>query len=125
MDKEWFAPHELVGVAGLPKSPQGLNKRAREDGWEKRRRKGVQGRAVEYALRSLPSEVRSSLLMEETSAPVYQSHKETPLLTSWMHIFHQLSERERSSLINFVLREGAVAMLSRLEDDGGKRQTTA
>ncbi len=40
MKKEWFTTAELLGMAGLPKTRQGVNKRAREDGWEKRRHKG-------------------------------------------------------------------------------------
>ncbi|MEH2920509.1 DNA-binding protein [Samsonia erythrinae] len=117
MDKEWFATSELVGVGGLPKSPQGLNKRARDDGWEKRRRKGVQGRGVEYSIRSLPHEVRNSLLMRENSpTEYYRFDNEPTLLSSWVHIFHQLSVDERTRLINFILREGTVAMLSRLDD---------
>ncbi|MEQ9887579.1 DNA-binding protein [Pectobacterium zantedeschiae] len=117
MDKEWFATSELVGVGGLPKSPQGLNKRARDDGWEKRRRKGVQGRGVEYSIRSLPNEVRNSLLVKENSPTEYYcTDNEPTLLSSWVHIFHQLSVDERSRLINFILREGTIAMLSRLDD---------
>ncbi|PWC09520.1 Cro/Cl family transcriptional regulator [Brenneria roseae subsp. americana] len=116
MDKEWFSTSELVGIGGLPKSPQGLNKRARDDGWEKRRRKGVQGRGVEYSIRSLPHEVRSSLVMEESMSPAYRVEKEPALLVSWIHIFNQLSESEQSQLINFILREGTRAMLSRLDN---------
>ncbi|RLM20961.1 Cro/Cl family transcriptional regulator [Brenneria alni] len=115
MYKEWFATNELIGIGGLPKSPQGLNKRARDDGWEKRRRRGVQGRGVEYSIHSLPDEVKNSLLMEENSPPEYQVKKGPELLMSWIHIFHQLSESEQSRLINFILREGTLAMLSRLD----------
>ncbi|MEH0833216.1 putative DNA-binding transcriptional regulator [Pectobacterium cacticida] len=123
MDKEWFTTSELVGVGGLPKSPQGLNKRARDDGWEKRRRKGVQGRGVEYSIRSLPSEVRQSLSMKENPpTEYYRIDNEPTLLSSWVHIFHQLSVDERTRLINFILREGTIAMLSRL-DTGTSGQT--
>ncbi|MEC5319484.1 DNA-binding protein [Brenneria populi subsp. brevivirga] len=121
MDKEWFATNELLGLGGLPKSPQGLNKRARDGGWERRKRKGVQGRGVEYSIHSLPDEVRNQLLMKEEEAPGYQVKKEPALLASWIHIFHQLSESEQSRLINFILREGAVAMLSRLDDGADDR----
>ncbi|MFC3394339.1 DNA-binding protein [Brenneria rubrifaciens] len=116
MDKEWFSTSELVGIGGLPKSPQGLNKRARDDGWEKRRRKGVQGRGVEYSIRSLPDEVKSSLIMKERMPPEYRVAKEPALLASWIHIFGQLSESEQSRLINFILREGTRVMLSRLDN---------
>lgn len=74
MEKAWLTPLELLGITGLPKSRQGLNKRAREEGWEKRKRKGVQGRAVEYARESLLQEVRKRLQireMAEMSPPAY------------------------------------------------------
>lgn len=58
--KEWIATHELIGVCGLPKTRQGLNRRAREEGWQKRRREGARGKAVEYAWRSLPDMVKNS-----------------------------------------------------------------
>ncbi|MDX5628347.1 MULTISPECIES: DNA-binding protein [unclassified Brenneria] len=122
MSKEWFATQELIGLDGLPKSPQGLNKRARDDGWERRRRKGVQGRGVEYSIHSLPDEAREQLMIRE-GVPEYLVKKEPVLLASWIHIFHQLSENEQSRLINFILREGTVAMLSRLDNpaDDGRR----
>lgn len=66
MKKEWFTTTELLGMAGLPKTRQGVNKRAREDGWKKRRHKAVQGRGVEYSLHSLPELVQHSLSLQET-----------------------------------------------------------
>lgn len=59
--KEWFSAAELVGIQGLPSSPQGINKKARTQGWEKRNREGVQGGAVEYHYSSLPAETRQAL----------------------------------------------------------------
>ncbi|RLM20960.1 Cro/Cl family transcriptional regulator [Brenneria alni] len=112
MKKEWFATSELVGVGGLPKSRQGLNKRAREDGWEKRRRKGVQGRGVEYSIHSLPEPVKQSLLLESES-PVYAPQQPASRAV-WMQIYHQLSDRERDDLITYVLRVGVSTMLSQL-----------
>ncbi|MBJ7222577.1 MULTISPECIES: DNA-binding protein [unclassified Brenneria] len=112
MKKEWFATSELVGVGGLPKSRQGLNKRAREDGWEKRRRKGVQGRGVEYSIHSLPDTVKKSLLLESDS-PAY-SVKQPATLAVWLQIYYQLSEKERDELIGYILRVGVSATLSQL-----------
>ncbi|MFC3394338.1 DNA-binding protein [Brenneria rubrifaciens] len=112
MKKEWFATSELVGVGGLPKSRQGLNKRAREDGWEKRRRKGVQGRGVEYSIHSLPDSVRKSLL-QESDSPSY-SIRQPATLTIWMQIYSQLTEKERNSLISYILRVGVSATLNQL-----------
>ncbi|KML70124.1 DNA-binding protein [Pectobacterium peruviense] len=112
MKKEWFATSELVGVGGLPKSRQGLNKRAREDGWEKRRRKGVQGRGVEYSIHSLPDTVKKSLLLE--NEPSAYSAKQPAALAVWMQIYQQLSEKERDELIAYILRIGVSATLSQL-----------
>ncbi|MBN3342533.1 putative DNA-binding transcriptional regulator [Pectobacterium brasiliense] len=112
MKKEWFATSELVGVGGLPKSRQGLNKRAREDGWEKRRRKGVQGRGVEYSIHSLPDTVKKSLLLE--IEPSAYSAKQPAALAVWMQIYQQLSEKERDDLIAYILRVGVSSTLSQL-----------
>ncbi|WP_192457688.1 DNA-binding protein [Musicola keenii] len=112
MKKEWFATSELVGVGGLPKSRQGLNKRAREDGWEKRRRKGVQGRGVEYSIHSLPQTVQQTLLVRETSGEY--SVKSSDMLSVWIQIYQQLSVPEREKLIAFIMREGVSATLKQL-----------
>ncbi|MEI7267318.1 DNA-binding protein [Pectobacterium versatile] len=112
MKKEWFATSELVGVGGLPKSRQGLNKRAREDGWEKRRRRGVQGRGVEYSIHSLPDTVKKSLLLE--IEPSVYSAKQPAALAVWMQIYQQLSEKERDELIAYILRVGVSTTLSQL-----------
>ncbi|WP_409310238.1 DNA-binding protein [Pectobacterium sp. B1J-3] len=112
MKKEWFATSELVGVGGLPKSRQGLNKRAREDGWEKRRRRGVQGRGVEYSIHSLPDSVKKTLLFEDESPPY--AVKQPAELAVWMQIYSQLTERERNELIAYILRVGVSATLNQL-----------
>lgn len=112
MKKEWFATNELVGIGGLPKSRQGLNKRAREDGWEKRRRKGVQGRGVEYSIYSLPQEVQQSLHMQENSGEYLI--KQADMLSVWIQIYHQLSVPEREKLIAHIMREGVSATLKQL-----------
>ncbi len=113
MEKAWFTTNELLGVAGLPKSRQGLNKRAKEHGWEKRRRKGVQGKGVEYAIWSLPEAVKTSLMQE--TPPDYAAKPATVQESTWIQIYHQLSVEERTRLIGHILREGAMGMLARLE----------
>ncbi|WJV54498.1 DNA-binding protein [Pectobacteriaceae bacterium CE90] len=112
MKKEWFATSELVGIGGLPKSRQGLNKRAREDGWEKRRRKGVQGRGVEYSIHSLPQPVQHSLLIQESSEEYVV--KQPDMLAVWIQIYQQLSASEREKLIGYIMREGVSATLRHL-----------
>ena len=59
--KEWFSANELVGVEGLPQSPQGINKKARTQEWRKRNKDGVQGGAVEYHYTSFPESVQQAL----------------------------------------------------------------
>lgn len=60
-NKEWFSANELVGIGGLPSSPQGVNKKARTQEWTKRNREGVQGGAIEYHYSSLPLSVQQAL----------------------------------------------------------------
>ena len=59
--KEWFSANELKDIAGLPNSPQGVNKRARTQNWKRRERDGVQGGALEYHVSSLPPAVQREL----------------------------------------------------------------
>ncbi|MBS9777599.1 MAG: helix-turn-helix transcriptional regulator [Gammaproteobacteria bacterium] len=63
--KEWYSARELVGVGGLPSSPQGVNKKARTQGWVKRNKEGVQGGAVEYHVHSMPSNVQMALGVDD------------------------------------------------------------
>lgn len=62
--EEWFSANQLVGVGGLPTSPQGVNKKARTQGWAKRERNGVQGGALEYHYSSLPPAAQRELGFE-------------------------------------------------------------
>ncbi|WP_038903297.1 DNA-binding protein [Dickeya zeae] len=125
MEKTWFTTNELLGVAGLPKSRQGLNKKAKDHGWERRRRKGVQGKGVEYAIWSLPEEVKATLmsatlmgttLMRETSPDYVSAALDGAQEYTWIQIYHQLSAEERTRLIGHILREGAMSVLARLEN---------
>ncbi|NKI72952.1 putative DNA-binding transcriptional regulator [Dickeya sp. CFBP 2040] len=115
MEKTWFTTNELLGVAGLPRSRQGLNKKAKEHGWERRRRKGVQGKGVEYAIWSLPEEVKTTLMREAPPDNITGTSSSVQECT-WMQIYHQLSVEERTRLIGHILREGAVGILARLEN---------
>lgn len=117
MKKEWFAAKELTGKEGLPTSTQGVHGMARRLGWVKRRRRGVQGRAVEYHIDSLPGSAVASLAMNEHSAEyVYTSHQDP--LAIWIESYKQLREPERETMISFILREGVAEMLNRLRKPG-------
>jgi putative transposase len=49
----WITAQELTQVTGMPKTTQGVAKKARLEGWEKRTAKGVRGGAYEYNVFSL------------------------------------------------------------------------
>ncbi|HEY0208764.1 DNA-binding protein [Acerihabitans sp.] len=111
--KEWIATHELIGVGGLPKTRQGLNRRAREEGWHKRRREGARGKALEYAWQSLPETVKKTLSLRSNMAE-YRAAPQEPSST-WLEIHRQLSSEERDFVVSFILREGVLNLLKRLD----------
>ncbi|CAJ0994689.1 hypothetical protein NVIRENTERO_01539 [Sodalis praecaptivus] len=111
--KEWIATHELIGVGGLPKTRQGLNRRAREEGWQKRRREGARGKAVEYAWHSLPDMVKKTLSLRTNLAEYQLSPQETS--ATWNEIHRQLSDAERDFIVSFIVREGVLNLLKRLD----------
>lgn len=110
MKNEWFAARELTGIAGLPSSPQGINLMARREGWISRRRKGVQGKAVEYHINSLPIGARSLLVLQEAPAE-YQVEHQDPLAV-WVEYYYHLSESEREKVLTFLMREGIDSLLA-------------
>ncbi|WP_041867359.1 DNA-binding protein [Sodalis glossinidius] len=113
MKKEWIATHELIGVGGLPKTRQGLNRRAREEGWQKRRREGARGKAVEYSWHSLPDMVKKTLSLRTNPAEYQLSPQETS--ATWNEIYRQLSDAERDFIVSFIVREGVLNLLKRLD----------
>jgi hypothetical protein len=86
---------------------------ARRQAWLKRRRWGVQGRAVEYHIGTLPIKAMNSLEMKEQSAEyVYTVHQDP--LAIWIESYKQLKEDERDLIIKFIVREGMSEVLNRL-----------
>lgn len=59
---EWFSINDVVGLAGLPSSVMGVHKMAKREGWVSRRKEGVRGKALEFAVSSLPPVVQAALL---------------------------------------------------------------
>lgn len=112
MKQEWFAAKELAGVGGLPTTPQGINGMARRESWAKRKRSGVQGRAVEYHIQSLPPAVLSSLSIQERSAE-YVIKRQDPF-SVWIESYNQLTDDERQKVIAIIMREGVAGMMHRL-----------
>ncbi len=115
MKKEWYTAKELVGLAGLPNSPQGVNLMARREGWENRRKRGVQGKAVEYSVKSLPDEVISVLAAHEPPAEYLSKRQDAFLI--WVEAYYQLTKSEREKIVKFVLREGLAKLISYIDAD--------
>ncbi|HID3655010.1 TPA: DNA-binding protein [Serratia marcescens] len=115
MKNEWFAAKELTGIAGLPSSPQGINLMARREGWNSRRRKGVQGKALEYHIDSLPSGVRNLLVLKEDGA-AYDVERQDPLAV-WIEYYYHLTESEREKMVAFLMREGIGGLLARIDEE--------
>jgi hypothetical protein len=110
MKNEWFAAKELIGIAGLPASTQGINLMARREGWISRRRKGVQGKALEYHVDSLPNSVRKLLMLREEPA-AYDVERQD-LLSVWIEYYYHLSDSERTQVMAFLMREGVSGLLA-------------
>ena len=114
MKKQWYAAKELIGIAGLPSSPQGINQKARREGWEQRRRLGVQGKAVEYHIDNLPILALNQLHLHEDT-PEYLTSRQDPLAI-WIEAYYQLTETEREQVIAFIFREGIGNLIARLDN---------
>ncbi|WP_127957575.1 DNA-binding protein [Serratia microhaemolytica] len=108
MKNEWFAAKELIGLKGMPSSPQGVNQMARREGWVSRRRKGVQGRGVEYHINSLPSDTQVVLMLRE-NPDFCQLERQEPLKI-WVECYYQLSLSERREVMTFLMREGIMSL---------------
>lgn len=111
----WFTAKELAGLDGLPTSPQGINLMARREGWINRRKRGVQGKAVEYDVESLPREIQGQLSLCEPSV-TYQSQR-IDALQIWSEAYYQLTETERNKIVKYILRHGLSSLLAQIEEE--------
>lgn len=59
--KNWYTARELAGLPGMPGTVQGVNLRAKREGWESQKRIGSGG-GYEYNFLVLPDETRNALL---------------------------------------------------------------
>lgn len=119
MRREWFTAKELVGIAGLPKTPQAVNQRARNENWLKRKRLGVQGKALEYHISSLPVEVFHFLEISQHAreqGPDYYSSKNDPF-TIWLTAYNQFTPLERERVISLIVRNGISGLIKCIEKE--------
>lgn len=61
MIREWFELNEILGVAGLPKTVQGVTKKAKLENWNRRLIKGRKGKTFEYYIGDMPLAVQQAL----------------------------------------------------------------
>lgn len=61
----WILAKDLLGIAGLPETSQGISYRARKEGWQKQQAKGVKGRVLEYRIATLPVPVQTALMKKQ------------------------------------------------------------
>lgn len=113
MKKEWFSTNELAGMDGLPSTEQGVNQKARREQWATRKRSGVQGKAVEYHVDSLPLRTQDILRAEEDSA-IYATGKDN-MFSIWVAAYHQLTNDERNLLITLIVRHGVTKLLQLID----------
>ncbi|MGX5056713.1 DNA-binding protein [Enterobacter asburiae] len=116
MNNEWVLAKELCGVGGLPKTIQGIHKRAQKEGWQKQNviQEGIKGRAIGYRISSLPIEVQELLL----NIPVEQrgGHNKKANDNELDVFFCALSDEEKRNLIQVLARHG-VSLLVELLDE--------
>ncbi|AWH89225.1 DNA-binding protein [Limnobaculum parvum] len=112
MKKEWFSTRELTGVAGLPGTIQGINQKAHREKWESRKRTGVQGKALEYYINSIPEKVQIALQAKENGVPFDAIPNDS--LSVWISAFHQLTATEREKLISLLMRQGIAGLMAKV-----------
>lgn len=92
----------------MPKTIQGVHKRAKRECWSCRRKVGTQGPAVEYFF---PLDDGLDYAMED--GPIYQMPsvaEEMELQEVWLGVFRRLSSRERTVLISHIIKYGVIKL---------------
>lgn len=127
MKREWYLAKDLIHVPGLPSTPQGINKRAKVEGWVKRPVSvpGVRGRSFEYHIDSLPQVIRNYLgsVKESDVSKATVNHKRDDSLDldentqEWLRIYELMTEEERSSTLQVVRRKGIDTLLAITDEE--------
>lgn len=76
--KEWELVKNLLGIGGLPNTPQGVLLNAKKGNWQRRRVAGVKGNVFEYYVGDMPIAVQQALgfykpLIKEPDKPILPS----------------------------------------------------
>ncbi|WP_068908534.1 DNA-binding protein, partial [Providencia heimbachae] len=78
-------------------------------------KRGVQGKAVEYYVESLPGEIQGQLTLSEPLV-TYQSQR-TDALQIWSEAYYQLTEDERRKIVKYILRRGLSSLLAQIDEE--------
>ncbi|MDR0805386.1 MAG: putative DNA-binding transcriptional regulator [Enterobacteriaceae bacterium] len=113
MTKEWFSTSELAGIAGLPSTIQGINQKARREQWKSRKRSGVQGKALEYHIDSIPDKVKLVLRTHEEGAK-YNTAVNDPF-SIWLSAYNQLTPAERERIVSLIIRYGVSGLMEKVD----------
>lgn len=109
----WYSSKELALIEGLPSTIQGINRKARVEGWKSRKRSGIQGKAVEYHVDSLPDFVKAHLIdADGLSAPVLPAEP----LRLWVSAFLSLRNDEQEMIIDWLMRNGVKELVRFVEE---------
>lgn len=116
MSKEWYTAKQLAGMANFPKTPQAINAKAKKEHWLTRKRKGVQGKSIEYHINAFPEEVKTALAARELQAHYPSENRHYAPEQTWALLYHTMNYHDRDSIIRFTLRHGINALMEKIEE---------
>lgn len=119
MAKVWYSSKDLSSIEGLPSTMQGINRKARVEGWKSRKRSGVQGKAIEYHIDSLPDFVKSYLIHNQELPTAYTVSPIEPLQL-WISAFLRLTSNEQEDVMAWLMRNGIKGLVRFVEEQIGK-----
>lgn len=111
MTKMWYSSKELILIEGLPSTIQGINRKARTEGWQSRKRSGIQGKALEYHRDSLPDFVKSHFMPIQEPDVSYGPITAVEPLQLWVSAFLSLNNDEKELLSSWLMRNGVKELI--------------
>lgn len=66
MKQDWIETKELIGVLDLPKTTQGVTKKAKAAGWKRRRKVGARGNVYEYYIGDMPEYLQKNFNFDKS-----------------------------------------------------------
>lgn len=125
MKQKMVLAKDLIGVGGLPKTIQGIHKKAKNEGWAKEAvaLPGVRGRSFAYAFDNLPEHVQQILsglkddfIEYQTDRTARKTANPISLQQRLTMLFSELSEGEMAGLVNLLTRKGVETVLLLLDE---------